>query len=132
MNEGRYFDNVMVTDDCWIWMGSDRGNGYGGAGAEYAHRWAYRYWIGPIPAGFDVCHTCDVRKCVRPEHLWAGTRSQNLMDMAVKGRGVAKLTADDVRAIRADTRAQRIIAADYGVDQKTISNVQRGILYKHA
>ena len=132
MKDADCLDRIMVTETCWLWMGTLRGNGYGGAGNKYAHRWAYEYWIGPIPSGLDVCHTCDVRLCVNPDHLWAGTRSQNLMDMAIKGRhGVAKLTPEKVRAIRGDTRSQRAIAADYGVDQKTISNIKRGALYTH-
>lgn len=51
-----------------------------------AHRAAYIIFKGPIPDGFDVCHSCDVRRCLNPDHLWAGTNEQNLHDASDKGR----------------------------------------------
>jgi len=45
------------SNGCWIWMGAKRA-GYGGFGQELAHVWAYKHFIGPIPEGFQVDHTC--------------------------------------------------------------------------
>jgi hypothetical protein len=73
------------------------------------------------------------RHCVRPDHLFAGTRQDNVDDMVRKGRGNvgqknghAKIKNAQVAAIRADTRTQRVIAAEYGVAQTTIGRIKRG------
>lgn len=52
----------------------------------YAHRLAWEEAYGSIPAGMSVLHTCDVRNCVNPEHLFLGTYKDNAQDMVKKGR----------------------------------------------
>jgi len=91
---------------------------------------------GPIPKGLCVLHRCDNKICVNPAHLWLGTQRDNTADMILKGRGnfvtahrgedhyAAKLTWEMVRAIRADTRTQVAIAADYGLRQGYISLIK--------
>lgn len=53
---------------------------------EGAHRIAYMVFKGPIPGGMVVCHRCDTPKCVRPGHLFLGTKADNTRDMFKKGR----------------------------------------------
>ena len=125
-------------DDCWEWMAHRKFDGYGRfrVAGEYpmAHRFSYELHVGPIPDGMCVCHSCDNPACVNPAHLWLGTNDENMTDMARKGRARpptgenshwAKLTEDDVRAIRADqTSTQRELAAKYGVNRSLISMIQ--------
>lgn len=80
---------------CWEWSrGKDR-DGYGQCigckwyylyGKSRSHQLVYIAFIGPIPDGMLVCHTCDNRRCCRPSHLWLGTVADNNTDMMVKGR----------------------------------------------
>jgi len=128
---------------CWEWTASIKRNGYGQIGVRQpkptmldAHRASWMVHKGPIPKGMRVLHHCDVKACVNPEHLFLGTQADNVRDMIAKGRAnnatrhrgeahyAAKLTWEQVRAIRADTRTQVVIAAEYGVRQSYISNIK--------
>ncbi len=66
---------------CLLWIGANTGNGYGqfwAAGRLHlAHRWAYERWVGQIPDGLQIDHTCNVRNCVNPQHLEAVTSQEN-------------------------------------------------------
>jgi hypothetical protein len=79
------------SDECWPWEGAMKPNGYGhlwigGQRPQYAHRVSWMIHRGPIPAGLLVLHTCDVRRCVNPKHLWLGTQRDNVHDALRKGR----------------------------------------------
>jgi hypothetical protein len=67
-----YVQYTLMIDGVWVKV--------------YAHRLAWEKANGPIPAGMYVCHTCDVPACVNVEHLFLGTQSDNMKDMAAKGR----------------------------------------------
>ena len=81
-------------DGCWVWKGAKHRDGYGRANVKkagktlirIAHRIAWEFTYGAIPADRDVCHSCDERLCCNPQHLWLGTHQQNMGDMARKGR----------------------------------------------
>lgn len=133
---------------CWIWTGS-KVRGYGqfklpaaatGSAPKMvkAHRFSFELARGPIPDGAFLCHKCDVRACVNPDHMFVGTPADNMRDKVEKGRlvtcpgernGMAKLNREDVARIREMLAAgifQRTIAAQFGVNQQTISKIKLG------
>jgi hypothetical protein len=115
-----------------------------------AHRFSYELHFGPITNGLHVCHKCDNRLCVRPDHLFLGTRIDNMQDAVAKGRmahgerlsvirkatcrrgerhGMAKLTDDQVREIKRRLTAgevQQRIAEAFGVNSAYISMIKTG------
>lgn len=134
----RFWSKVDRSGDCWIWTAYRGITGYGIVGVDRrvqkAHRVAWQLTHGPIPHGACVLHRCDNPPCVNPAHLFLGTQAENVADRDAKGRhvpmsgerhGCAKLTTDQVIAIRADPRIHRLIAADYGVARTVISRIRR-------
>jgi len=98
-----------VRGRCWEWFGGTNNTGYGQIYAEgrfqLVHRISAELVNGPVPNGLCVCHSCDNKLCVRPSHLFIGTRKDNLQDMTNKNRrargasmGMAKL--DDGKVVR--------------------------------
>ena len=92
----RFFDNIAIIPEhaCWEWIGCKYRNGYGrfhiGNVNWSAHRYSYFLHFGNLPADKLVCHSCDNRSCVRPEHLFLGTHAENTRDMMKKGRGIKR------------------------------------------
>lgn len=141
---------------CWLFDKHGPKSGYavtanGRGGRSVAHRVSWEIHHGLIPAGMVVCHKCDVRCCVNPDHLFIGTQRDNILDMHSKGRdhqtanpsstmcgsrvGTSKLTETDVRAIKELScrgMSQRRIAARFHVAQTTVSDAVRGRSWKRA
>lgn len=94
-----------------------------------AHRLSFKRAYGYLPK--VVMHTCDTPTCVNPEHLKAGTQSDNIQDAISKGRykKQTKLTKEQVLAILEDTRSCKKVAVDYNVNPSTIHNVRIGRTY---
>lgn len=93
----RFFAKVKKTDTCWLWTANQTGTGYGafnyrGRSSFKAHRASWILHYGEIPGKLLVCHHCDVKLCVRPDHLFLGTHSDNAQDCIRKGRPFAGRT----------------------------------------
>ncbi len=79
----KYVDSLQA-DVCWNWIGHIMNNGYG----EFyyksypitAHRMSYKIFFGDFPDFALICHRCDNKVCVNPNHLYLGTYRSNLID----------------------------------------------------
>ena len=128
---------------CWIWQGNISPAGYGVTGvrslrSKQAHRSAYEIVTGErVSSLLDICHRCDERRCVNPDHLFVGTRSDNMVDCREKGRlrtpfkkgqraSTSKLTEDQVREIRRATESNRKLAKRMGISRRAIQFVKTG------
>jgi hypothetical protein len=74
---------------CWEW-GKAKRSGYGAIKVNgkcvSTHRLSYEVFVGEIPNDMLVCHKCDNKICINPDHLFLGTHSDNMQDCSKKGR----------------------------------------------
>lgn len=135
---------------CWLWMGDwSTGRHYGRVGIGggrtiRAHRVAFEIWNGPIPDGHEVCHRCDTLPCVNPKHLFTGTHTDNMRDMAAKRRGRSPTGADNPRSVltaenvaearalyRAGQITQLVLATRFGVSEASMHAALTGETWAH-
>ena len=126
-------------DECWPWTYhvGHAGHGRMWAGKRNTLATHIALWLDgrPRPTGKAALHSCDNPSCVNPSHLRWGTQLENITDRVSRGRcgsalgqqnSSSKLTPEQVRLIRNDSRSQRKIAAEYGVTQPAIRAILRG------
>lgn len=134
---------------CWLWTAALFANGYGafrlGSKQRRTHVVSYEWHVGSTD-GLKVCHRCNVKHCVRPDHLTLGTHDDNMAYMVAEGRqatgtrngmhahDLTTLTDDQVREIHAlcsGGAPQWAVAEQYGVTQTLISHILRGTRWGH-
>lgn len=152
----------IVKDEisgCWIWQRAKQATGHAvmtlppsnGSPRRVvkAYRMAYELWVGPIPPGLFILHSCDNGACINPDHLRIGTHSDNMKDMAQRGRaasgfrngnvanplrgekiGLSKLTEKAVRQIRAGMSTKKAMDK-FGVSKATVCKARTGSCWRH-
>ena len=134
--------------NCWEWTRRKNKDGYGNVKLHKkevrAHRVSFTNFRGVIPEGICVCHSCDNRACVNPDHLFLGTHGDNALDRDEKGRninylgeahGEAKLTNGQVLEIRSRYASgcvsQQQLANEFGMHRTMIGFIVRRQKWKH-
>lgn len=152
----RFWSKVVKREGnmCWEWC-AGASNNYGVFyakelnGMGLAHRAAFAISRGYLPSSrLDVCHDCDNPKCVRFDHLFLGTRKDNMRDMSKKGRHLqtdikshgelhysAKLKEKDVHEIRSLFKAGGMtcfhISLLMGISDSVVRQIVLGQIWKH-
>jgi len=140
----RFFAKVEKTDTCWLWTGSLEKNGYArfkiGDKKLLCHRSSWIIAGNTIPEGHVIRHKCRNRHCVNPEHLEAGTYSENngadrVRDGTLNNgtkNGNSKLAEEQVLEIRARAEeSQRELAEEFGVSISTLNKIILRRVWKH-
>jgi hypothetical protein len=94
--------STYCSNGCIEWTGWVQRNGYGTIwiseqdNKHSVHSLVWELENGNIPPGTYICHTCDNRKCINIDHLYAGTPQSNMTDMSIRGRANVKHSVPDI------------------------------------
>jgi hypothetical protein len=138
----RFWSHVeKLPNGCWIWKGATNANGYGIFAANGknipAHRHAWELAHGlllPFP-WICILHRCDNPPCVNEAHLFPGTRYDNNIDRAKKGRAWAKLSIEQVQKLREMAQNEGYsyveLCALFGITIATVHNIVLRKTWRH-
>ena len=144
--EDWFWSQVNKTETCWNWKGKVFPEGYGAFTPRIdhdrkcliasAHRYSFYKANGEIPKGMVICHKCDNRLCVRPDHLFLGTHQENALDMLRKGRSKnTHFTETDIIEIRRKYASGQhgyvSLGREYKVNQATIHAIVNRRAWSH-
>jgi hypothetical protein len=138
--------NYNAATGCIEWIGSKDRDGYGTFSLHRkpvkAHRMAFALYVGEIPKGLSVLHSCHNRGCINPEHLRLGTTQDNTKDMVEAGRQnrgekvyLAKMRAKDIIEIRTLYKGNygdlSNIGRKYGITPSTVQKIVKKQAWRH-
>jgi len=149
----RFWKYVNKTEGCWLWTADTR-KGYGrfwfDGHSVPAQRFIFEQLHGKQPSHIHICHKCDVPLCVRPDHLFAGTVTDNVQDAIRKGRWnyskresekyvrgennhKAKMTEETVRELRSleGQLSHQALARKFGITKYAAFSILRRLTWKH-
>lgn len=132
----RFWAKVRKTESCWLWTGCANNKGYalirpsGTEPKKLVHRISYIMAYGPISDAVCVLHRCDTPLCVRPDHLFLGTKADNNQDMKTKGRYHSVLTKRQEALCESSPKSAKQLAREWGVDKGVILR-RRSWVYEH-
>ena len=148
----RILARVKRVNGCWIWAGPKHRSGYGivkikGVGVR-AHRASHAAFTGLISDQSFICHHCDNKSCVNPDHLYEGTHASNMRDMVSRSRHnamqpgarcgeknpKARLTIEKVMEVRrrlANGEAKKRVAREMCVAPQTIRDIASGATWRN-
>lgn len=135
--EGKY---QVDENGCWLWTG-DKLKGYANVSkVGRVNRLMFRHKYGPIPPWLFMCHHCDVKACINPDHLYLGTNADNMRDKRIRDRAkgerssINKLNDDQVKAVRYLLEiglTQARVATLFDISQANVSCIKRGVTWSH-
>ncbi len=123
---------------CWNWQGNIGKNGYGRFSLNgkqlTTHRLSWTLTHGKIPPGMCVCHKCDNRACINPEHFFLGSQSDNQQDRKEKGRVAitrAKLQAEQVKEIYLSHESGYVLSKRFNISRAQIYAIKNNREWVH-
>lgn len=134
--ESKYL--AIPESGCWLWSGAVDTCGYGvlwiDGKQEQAHRVSWRLFKDSQISSLNVCHKCDIRSCVNPNHLFLGTQADNLRDAVAKGKLPGRLLSEDdivrIRRMIKSGCSERAVARTFKVNRQTIRKIIIRVTYQ--
>lgn len=137
----RVMPRTVIGQECWFWIGATS-HGYGNlcVSIDGKKTWLRTHLITFLGSGKElsaekpfVLHTCDVRSCVNPDHLFAGSQKDNIADMVKKGRHASQLKThcpqghpyDEANTYQPPGRPRRCLICTRAYQQKANSRRHR-------
>ena len=132
---------IDLETGCWLWIGSFFNSGYPRFKLNkkdlYSHRFSYETFVGSLNPNLEICHCCNNKACVNPNHLRQDTSSSNSIDRCYDfSQNGQKLTSQQVKEIKIELQnsyrgLNKILSIKYGVDSSTITAIKIGKSWSH-